>query len=250
MHFNEHEFISSLALSTGTSQAFGIHSTSPPFPIPFIPTQSTHLPSDTSPFALSSATSPSAQPTDTQPTPSFTQSFATSRSAQPLDTLLTTTQPTEKPTDTSHTATPLYTHSPISPHISPPPISTVPIQVPIAGNTHPMITRSKDGIFQPKVLAVMTDSIQCAPSKKAPSPPKPDYTLTEPPSFKIAVQHPQWCSAMATEFDALHRQSTWVLVSPSPSQNVVGCKWVFKLKRNSDGSINKYKARLVAKGFH
>ena len=40
------------------------------------------------------------------------------------------------------------------------------------------------------------------------------------------------------------------MVPPSPSQNVVGCKWVFKLKRNSDGSINKYKAKLVAKGFH
>ena len=40
------------------------------------------------------------------------------------------------------------------------------------------------------------------------------------------------------------------MVPPSPSQNVVGCKWVFKLKRNIDGSISKYKAKLVAKGFH
>ena len=31
---------------------------------------------------------------------------------------------------------------------------------------------------------------------------------------------------------------------------MVGCKWVFKLKHNSDRSINRYKARLVAKGFH
>ncbi|KAI5334306.1 hypothetical protein L3X38_024439 [Prunus dulcis] len=42
---------------------------------------------------------------------------------------------------------------------------------------------------------------------------------------------------------------TWVLVSHS-QQHVVGCKWVFKLKGKSDGSIERYKARLVAKGFH
>ena len=48
----------------------------------------------------------------------------------------------------------------------------------------------------------------------------------------------------------MERQGTWSLVPHSPSQNVVVYKWVFKLKLNSDGSINRYKARLVAKGFH
>ena len=32
-------------------------------------------------------------------------------------------------------------------------------------------------------------------------------------------------------------------------KNIVTCKWVFKLKRNSDGTIARYKARLVAKGY-
>jgi len=40
------------------------------------------------------------------------------------------------------------------------------------------------------------------------------------------------------------------LVPAPPNDNLVGCKWVYKLKLNSDGSISRYKARLVAKGFH
>ena len=55
---------------------------------------------------------------------------------------------------------------------------------------------------------------------------------------------------MQVEFDALCRNSTWDLVSPQSSQNVVGCKWVYRIKRNTDGTIARYKARLIAKGFH
>ncbi|CAL2264500.1 unnamed protein product [Prunus armeniaca] len=55
---------------------------------------------------------------------------------------------------------------------------------------------------------------------------------------------------MVEEFQALEKQKTWTLVPYQPSMNVVGCKWVFKLKRNDDGSISCHKARLVAKGYH
>jgi hypothetical protein len=55
---------------------------------------------------------------------------------------------------------------------------------------------------------------------------------------------------MNVEFDALLKNQTWSLVPPSSNQNIVGCKWVFRIKRNADGSIERYKARLVAKGFH
>ena len=55
---------------------------------------------------------------------------------------------------------------------------------------------------------------------------------------------------MQDEFDVLQKQGTWSLVTPLPNKNVVRCKWVYKLKHNSDGTIARYKARLVAKGFH
>ena len=54
---------------------------------------------------------------------------------------------------------------------------------------------------------------------------------------------------MKQEFDALLAKNTWTL-TPLPShRKPIGCKWVFKLKENYDGTINKHKARLVAKGF-
>lgn len=49
---------------------------------------------------------------------------------------------------------------------------------------------------------------------------------------------------------ALIRNKTWDLVPPSPSQNVIGCKWVFRIKRDKDGNIVQHKARYVAKGFN
>lgn len=53
---------------------------------------------------------------------------------------------------------------------------------------------------------------------------------------------------MEDEYNALIHNATWDLVPPS-SHQPIGCKWVFRIKRNPDGTISKYKACLVAKGF-
>ena len=54
---------------------------------------------------------------------------------------------------------------------------------------------------------------------------------------------------MKEELDALTKNHTWDMVTLPPRQSVVGCKWIYKIKTRSNGSIKRYKARLVAKGF-
>uniref|UniRef100_A0A2N9F8M0 Reverse transcriptase Ty1/copia-type domain-containing protein n=1 Tax=Fagus sylvatica TaxID=28930 RepID=A0A2N9F8M0_FAGSY len=75
-------------------------------------------------------------------------------------------------------------------------------------------------------------------------------SILEPTCFTMAVKSHEWRHAMNLEFDALLRNHTWTLVPSHPSQNLIGCKWVFRVKRKADGTIERHKARLVAKGFH
>ena len=54
---------------------------------------------------------------------------------------------------------------------------------------------------------------------------------------------------MKDELDALSKNHAWDLVTLPPRQSVVGCKWIYKIKIHSDGSIEWYNTRLVAKSF-
>jgi hypothetical protein len=72
---------------------------------------------------------------------------------------------------------------------------------------------------------------------------------TEPQSYSEAKNFPEWRKAMQSEIDALCENRTWSLVPLPNGKKPIGCRWVFKIKRNSDGSIERYKARLVAKGY-
>jgi histone deacetylase 1/2 len=54
---------------------------------------------------------------------------------------------------------------------------------------------------------------------------------------------------MDEEYLALMKNKTWHLVPPARGQNIIDCKWVYKVKRKADGTVDRYKARLVAKGF-
>ena len=51
------------------------------------------------------------------------------------------------------------------------------------------------------------------------------------------------------EYVAPRKNKTWHLVPPRQGKNLIDCKWAFRVKRKSDGTVDRYKARLVAKGF-
>lgn len=111
-------------------------------------------------------------------------------------------------------------------------------------NSHPMVTRAKNNIFKPKVFNDGSHTHPYALITMG------DLTVTEPTCFSQANTDSNWRQAMNSEFDALLKNNTWILVPASKAKNLVGCKWVYRIKRKADGSIDRYKACLVAKGFH
>lgn len=127
----------------------------------------------------------------------------------------TETQPTREPTTT-------------------PPLQPLNQQIPQKQkliNTHSMTTRSK-----PKQLNLATTN--------------PSISVIVPNRYSQASKDPIWRDAMDAEFNALMAAGTWELVPSDYAINIVGCKWVYRVKFLANGSIERHKTRLVAKGFH
>lgn len=73
--------------------------------------------------------------------------------------------------------------------------------------------------------------------------------VDEPVNFSQVVKEKSWMKAMQQEIDAIEKNNTWKLVELPPGHKPIGLKWVYKLKRDTNGEIIKHKARLVAKGY-
>ncbi|KAK4387417.1 Retrovirus-related Pol polyprotein from transposon RE1 [Sesamum angolense] len=74
--------------------------------------------------------------------------------------------------------------------------------------------------------------------------------MNEPRTYSQACKNPHWVEAMEKELYALENNETWELTTLPRDKKAIGSKWVFKLKMNPDGSVERYKARLVAKGYN
>jgi len=72
--------------------------------------------------------------------------------------------------------------------------------------------------------------------------------IIKPRYFHEAVKDPKWREAMSKEIEALELNNTWTLEELPVGKRSINCKWVYKVKYNSDGSMEQYKARLVIRG--
>ena len=75
---------------------------------------------------------------------------------------------------------------------------------------------------------------------------------TDPKSFNEAMASRDaafWKEAVNDEMDSILGNNTWVLTDLPKGSKSIGCKWVFRRKYNTNGTISTFKERLVAKGF-
>ena len=129
------------------------------------------------------------------------------------------------------------------PRVSPDIHSSIPLSSPPASTTDPCTGDSS----QTTRYALRDRS-----SLEIPSRYRNDFcagAVYEPTTYQEAVVLPEWQLAMSEELAALEGTGTWDLV-PLPSRSVpITCKWVYKVKTKSDGSVERYKADLLQEVF-
>ena len=125
-------------------------------------------------------------------------------------------------------------------------------------NTPPSSSRPKRII---KPSRRLLESIQGRPQSNQPKKPYlkkhhqanvANISLQAPQTIKEPLERPdaqKWQDAINLELNSLKKNKTWKLTPLPSNRTPISSKWVFKIKTNADGTIDKYKARLVARGF-
>ncbi|KAJ0858993.1 putative RNA-directed DNA polymerase [Helianthus annuus] len=202
------------------------------------------------PTSAHSVPASSAQPVSAPSAQTSAQSGASTPSDSEASSAHFSSSPTKSPSLHSHPSSPSAqsstspSASPTAPApqsstsiLGPPPTST---PNPEDGSsaepipTHPMRTRSKNGIYKPKYYANLSLFSGLL-----------HYALLaahDSRGYKSAAKHSKWVKALKEEIHALQQNNTWVLVPRSQDANIVGSKWIYRTKYKADGSIDRCKA--------
>ncbi|KAI5316471.1 hypothetical protein L3X38_036178 [Prunus dulcis] len=234
VHSQDTARFSNTTSGSTSSPSFHVHPSSPQ-PTDICAPQSAVSPPSSAPYSPTppdcrSLLQHTAVPTSSPP-PAVSSPSSDPSSQTPPDCLSLPSQPAVSASSpTTLSSSPLVSsHVPV---IAPPPPSA---------RLSPVHTRSKSGIVKPN------PKYHANFSTRYPVPHAFSAlvnTDVEPTCYTQASRYPEWKQAMLDEYHALLQQGTWSLVPSSPSLNTVGCKWVFRIKRRSDSTIELYKARL------
>ncbi|KAL0282081.1 UNVERIFIED_CONTAM: hypothetical protein Sangu_2971800 [Sesamum angustifolium] len=106
---------------------------------------------------------------------------------------------------------------------------------------NPQIQRSKHGGIPCRRYEIEGESFICV-----------SVDIYEPTTYEEAVTSPnanEWMTAMKEEISSMAKNNIRELVDLPTGRKIIGNKWVLKVIRKADGSIEKFKARLLAKGY-
>lgn len=182
--------------------------------------------------------------------------------ASPSSIIPDTSTNVDSPASFTPNTTSAHTDTPPEPESSSPPQSEEP--VPIAIDTTPAVRKSDrtrkapgclkqyhcmhltKGSHTPKVVnSKCLYPLNSYISYDSLSPQHKSYafsisSMIEPTSYKEAAKESCWIDAMNTELKALDANKTWTIVYQPSGVNPIGSKWVYKIKRKSDGTVERY----------
>ena len=136
-----------------------------------------------------------------------------------------------------------------------PTVPTIPISTTDSPDNLPSLGATYEDTFVQQVRSLGPTRQRKAPDRFHPDECFMSEYLTaenEEQSLKEALggnNSKEWKEALDAEYSSLIGNETWELEPPLKDANIVGSKWVLKVKRDADGNINRYKARLVAQGY-
>jgi hypothetical protein len=102
------------------------------------------------------------------------------------------------------------------------------------------------------------------PSPSSPSPPSSspirlrnfddiyamcNFCVVKPENFEEVMKEESWRKVMEDEIEVIEKNRTWKLVDRPQDKEIIGVKWIYNVKYNVDGTVQKNKARVVAKGY-